>query len=111
MRTLIGELRYAADGVAEFRALEHHAFVVVARKDRFVIRKLAGEDSRNQKPVTDLKKQMAFILGELDRSIGAGGAGKLFHFIHGLFRNENFYFAVQARELLICLRKRQAMTI
>ena len=40
-------LELAPASGAKFRALEHHCLVVVARKHRFVIRKLAGENSRN----------------------------------------------------------------
>ena len=56
MRPLVRELRYAADRVTELGALEHHVFVVVARKHRFIVRELSGENARDQQPMTYLEK-------------------------------------------------------
>jgi len=71
-------------------------FVVVPREYRFVVRELAGENARNQQPMADLEKEVAFVFCKFDVRVGAGGAGEFFDFVHGLLRNEHFYFAIQS---------------
>ena len=66
VRALIRNLRDATNGVANSERSMTTRFVVIAREDRFVIGKLAGENTRNQQAMADLEKQMAFILGEVD---------------------------------------------
>src|SRR6266851_7737270 len=56
MRTLIGKLRNAAHGIAQFRALEHYGLVVIARQHCFVVRELPGQDARNQQAVIHLER-------------------------------------------------------
>src|SRR6266566_2450242 len=55
------ELSDAVRRVAQFRSFDDHTLVVVPREHRFVVRELAGENARNQQPVADLEKKMAFV--------------------------------------------------
>src|SRR6266436_1079188 len=74
MRALVGELRYAADGVGEFCALEDDTFVVVAGKHSFVVRELAGENAGDEQAVAGLEEEMAFVFCEFHLCIGACSA-------------------------------------
>src|ERR1700730_8253792 len=111
VRTLIGKLRDAPHGVGKFAALYYNRLVVLARKDRFVIRELAGEDARDQQTVADLKEEIAFVFGEIDLRIGARGRGQLLHFVHRLLGDQYFHLAIESGELLICFGKSQAVTV
>src|SRR5258708_20457640 len=87
VRALVGKLRDAADSVAEFGPLKDHSLVVLARKNCFVIRELAGEDAGDQEAMADLKEKMAFALRESQIRIEPGPGGKRFGSVHG-FRGE-----------------------
>ncbi len=61
--------------------------------------------------MADLKKEVAFVFCKFNVSVGAGRAGEFFDFVHGLLRNEHFYFAIQSRKLVIGLRQGQSVAV
>jgi len=72
---------------------------------------MSGENARNQQPMTDLEKKVAFVFREFDMCIRAGGAGEFLHFVHGLLWDKNPYFAIQPGKFVIGFRQRQAVAI
>src|SRR6266849_1769751 len=111
VRTLVGELRDAPQGIVQLAAFQNDGLIVLPRQHGLVVGKLTGEHARNQQPRPHLEEEVVVVAGKLDLAVVAGFSRKPLDLHHGLLGHEQPHFTVEACELVVGFGHGQAVAV